>query len=141
MKKIILIVFIVIAVVACTIFGYFYYNSKHERNNDPSEVLSNYYEALKDNNYEKMYSYLSKSSKDMIKTELILKNSFDSPDELAEKYFISRNKNIYEGIEADNIEISILQVNELNTDKTQIKYQTTMDTGGEKLVFQILQIY
>ena len=48
MKKIILIVFIVIAVVACTIFGYFYYNSKHERNNDPSEVLSNYYEALKE---------------------------------------------------------------------------------------------
>ena len=135
MKKIILIVFIVIAVVGCTIFGYFYYNSKQERNNDPSEVLSNYYEALKDKNYEKMYSYLSKSSKDMIKTELILKNSFDSPDELAEKYFISRNKNIYEGIEADNIEISILQVNELNTDKTQIKYQTTMDTGAGKISF------
>lgn len=135
MKKIILIVFIVIAVAGCTIFGYFYYNSKQERNNDPSEVLTNYYEALKDKNYEKMYSYLSESSKDMIKTELIQKNSIDSEDELAEKYFISRNKNIYEGIEANNIEISISQVNELNTDKTQIKYQTTMNTGAGKISF------
>lgn len=135
MKKIILIVFILAIIVTGVTFGYFYYSDKKERNNDPSEVLTNYYEALKDKNYEKMYSYLSEKSKETIKTELIQKNSFESADELAEKYFVSRNKNIYEGIEADNIEISISQVNELNTDKTQIKYQTTMDTSAGKISF------
>lgn len=135
MKKIILIVFIIIVVAAGATLGYFYYNSKQERNNDPTEVLTNYFEALKDKNYEKMYSYLTESSKEMIKTELISSNNNKTKEELAEEYFIARNKNIYEGIEASDIEISITQVNELNSDKTQIKYQTSMNTGAGKISF------
>ena len=135
MKKIILVVFILIVIAAGTIFGYFYYNDKKERNNDPSEVLTNYYEALKNKNYEKMYSYLSEDSKEMIKNELVTKENNESGNNPAYDYFLKRNKRIYEGIESDNIEISISQVNELNSDKTQIKYQTTMNTGAGKISF------
>lgn len=135
MKKIILIISIIIVIALCTIFGYLYINSKQEKYNDPTEVLLTYYEDLKEKNYEKMYSQLSEKSKDMIKSELIQKNSLETDDSLAEKYFISRNKNIYEGIGANNIEISILQVTELNSDKTQIKYQTDMNTDAGKISF------
>ena len=136
MKKIFLIIFIIILIAAGIVFGYFYYSSKQEKRNDPSEVLVSYYEDLKEKNYEKMYSYLSKKSKEMIKAELVQNNNFEQGKDLAEEYFKSRNKNIYEGIGANNIEISILQVTELNDEKTQIKYQTDMDTDAGKISFQ-----
>lgn len=137
MKKVILIIVIIIIIAtAGATFGYFYYNSKQEKNNDPTEVLISYYEDLKNKNYENMYSYLSRNSKDIIKTELIQKDDSKTEDDLAKDYFVARNKNIYEGIEASNIEVSILQVTELNSEKTQIKYQTDMNTVAGKISFQ-----
>lgn len=135
MKKVILIVFIILVVAIGATYGYFYYNGTQERNNDPKEVFTNYFEALKNKNYEKMYSYLSEESKDTIKNELIKEENSKNKDELAKEYFINRNKNIYEGIQANNFEIEITQVNEVNSEKTQIKYQTSMNTVAGKINF------
>ena len=59
MKKIILIVFIILLIAIGTTCGYFYYIGLQEKNNDPKEVLTSYFEALKNKNYEEMYLYIS----------------------------------------------------------------------------------
>ena len=135
MKKVILTVFIIIVVAIGVTYGYIYYNETREKNNDPKEVFINYFKALENKDYEKMYSYLSEDSKDTIKNELISEDGTKSKDELAKQYFVNRNKNIYEGIEASNIEISVTQINEINHEKTQIKYQTSMSTVAGKISF------
>lgn len=135
MKKVILIVFIILVVAIGATYGYFYYIGSRERNNDPKEVFTNYFDALNNKNYEKMYSYLSIDSIDTIKNELITEDNNKTKDELAKQYFINRNKNIYEGIQADNLEIKITQINEINNERTQIKYQTSMNTVAGKINF------
>lgn len=135
MKKVILIVFIILVVAIGATYGYFYYNGTKERNNDPKEVFTNYFEALNDKNYEKMYSYLSEDSIDTIKSELITEDTSKTKDELAKQYFVNRNKNIYEGIQASDFEIKITQINEINNERTQIKYQTSMNTVAGKISF------
>lgn len=137
MKKIVLIICMILLVAAGATWGYFYFNSKQEKNNDPTDVFTSYYDALKNKNYEEMYSYLTENSKNEIKNELIsqITSQEKSKDELALQYFISRNKNIYEGIGANDLEVSIIQVNELNNEKTQIRYQTSMNTIAGKISF------
>lgn len=135
MKKVILAVFIIIVVAIGGTYGYIYYNETREKNNDPKEVFISYFKALEDKDYEKMYLYLSEDSKNTIKNELISEDSVSSKEELAKQYFVTRNKNIYEGIEANDIEISITQVNEINHEKTQIKYQMSMNTVAGKISF------
>ena len=137
MKKVIIIVCCIILLIAVGIVcGIFYFNSTKEKLNDPQDVFTSYFDALKNKNYEEMYSYLSKDSKDEIKEELITQEEGGkSPEELAKEYFIKRNKNIYEGIEANDIKIVLLQVNDINNDRTQIKYQTDMNTVAGKISF------
>ena len=79
----------------------------------PEDILKAYMAALKDQDYETMYGYVSE-------------NATMTKDD-----FLTRNKNIYEGIEASNIEITIDQNNEGNT----VSYQTTMDTQAGPVSF------
>lgn len=136
MKKVVLIVVIILAIAGCTVGGYFYYQSITESNNNPREIFTSYFEDLKNKDYEKMYTYLTEDSKNMIKQYLSNDNEENkSEDERILEYFVNRNKNIYEGIGASDIEVSITQVNELTNEKTQIKYQTTMNTVAGKISF------
>lgn len=120
LKKVIIIILIVILIVTIGIIGaFFILKQKPNSNNDPSEVINEYFSNLINKDYEKMYSYLTEESKNNISKEA----------------FIARNKNIYEGIEATNIKIEITQVNQINSEKTQISYITYMDTLSGKINF------
>lgn len=119
MKRVVLIIASIVAVVAVGVGGFFYYKSINEDKNNPKELFISYYDDLKNKDYKKMYEYLTEKSKSSI-------NEAD---------FIARNKNIYEGIEATNMEVSIIQVNKISGKKTQIKYQTTMSTVAGKITF------
>ena len=79
----------------------------------PEEILKEYMSALNGGDYETMYGYVSE-------------NATMTKDD-----FLTRNKNIYQGIEAKNIEITIDQNNEGNT----VSYQTTMDTQAGPVSF------
>ena len=57
----------------------------------PQETVKNYFALVEKKQYDKMYDMLSESSKEKI----------------SKKKFTERNQNIYEGIEAKDIEISI----------------------------------
>ena len=105
MKRVVLIIDSIVAVVAVGVGGFFYYKSINEDKNNPKELFTSYYDDLKNKDYKKMYEYLTEKSKSSI-------NEAD---------FIARNKNIYEGIEATNMEVSIIQVNKISGKKTQIK--------------------
>lgn len=78
----------------------------------PEEVLKAYMTALAGQDYEKMASLISQSSTMM-------------GDD-----FLTRNKNIYEGIEAKNIAVSDIKVS-----GTTVVYVTSMDTQAGNIVF------
>lgn len=80
----------------------------------PKEVLKAYMTALSEKNYEKMYSMISKDSG------------------ISQDDFTTRNKNIYEGIDAENITI---EIDEDNSKDNIVSYKTTMDTTAGQLSF------
>ena len=79
----------------------------------PEDVLKSYTSAINEKNYEKMYSMISKDSG------------------ISKEDFITRNKNVYEGIDAENITI------EINEDKQgdNLSFKTTMDTSAGQISF------
>ena len=84
--------------------------------NSPDEVIYSYINCLMINDYEGMYSMLSESTKSRVDHDT----------------YIARNKNIYEGIEASNIEMKNLTYNE--EDKT-VNYDLTFDTLAGSLTY------
>lgn len=119
LQKTIIIIFVSILIIGLSIGGYFFYQYSISSKNDPRELLMEYFSNLSNKNYEKMYSYLTEESKQTISKE----------------DFVTRNKNIYNGIEANNIKVDIKQVNKINNDKTQITYTTYMNTLAGKINF------
>lgn len=115
-KKVVIIVAVLVILLVVGAVGFFmWYNSTKI---NPEDTLVAYVDALKAKDYETMYSKISEESK----------NTTTKED------FIARNKNIYEGIEASNLSISIAQVTE-EGNKAQIIYSTTMQTVAGQMSF------
>lgn len=111
-KKIGIIVAIILIVLLIA-GGVAWYIIANMDKNTPEEVWNSYISYLKNKDYEGMYSLLSESTKTRIDKDT----------------YLSRNKNIYEGIEATNIEVSNVVYNKEN--KT-INYDMSFDTlAGE----------
>ena len=88
--------------------------------NTPEEVLNAYIECLKNQDYEGMYLLISDSTKSRVDKDT----------------YLARNKNIYEGIEATNIEISNVNVTINKRDKTySAKYTMNFDTLAGELSY------
>ncbi|MDO5431415.1 penicillin-binding transpeptidase domain-containing protein [Eubacterium sp.] len=82
-------------------------------NNTPEKALNTYIDAVNQRDYEKMYSLISDESQ----------NSY------SKETFIERNKNIYEGIEAQNLTITKIQNTEkIDSKYTRVTYDSSMDT-------------
>ncbi len=115
-KKVVIIVAVLVILLVIGAVGFFmWYNSTKI---NPEDTLVAYVDALKAKDYETMYSKISEESKNTTMKE----------------DFIARNKNIYEGIEASNLSISIAQVTE-EGNKAQIIYSTTMQTVAGQMSF------
>lgn len=84
----------------------------------PEEVLTAYMQLIEAGNYEEMYQRIDA----------------DSKEQIAQEDFVSRNKNIYDGISARNISISVTDSGSENGKKL-VSYSTTMDTSGGKVTF------
>lgn len=119
LQKTIIIIFVIILVIGLSIGGYLTYQYNKSSKNNPRDLLLDYFADLCNKDYEKMYEYLTEDSKSAISKE----------------DFVTRNKNIYNGIEASDIQVDINQVNEINNDKTQITYTTYMNTLAGKINF------
>lgn len=110
-KKIIIIVISIILILAIFVgIGItIYFNNKPK--NKPEDVLQTFASYINDKKYEDMYSLLSSKSKANI----------------SEEDFIKRNKNIYEGIEAENFSVEIQSIENENK-LAKVTYKNSMDT-------------
>lgn len=111
-KKILLISIVVVIVVVIGIIVFMLLKGKSSE-----DILTDYYHKVEEGNYEELYDMLDSKSK----------------KEYSQKDFVERNKNIYEGIEAKNINITVNEEKE-----NQLDYQVTMDTVAGKLEFNNL---
>lgn len=84
----------------------------------PEQVLTSYINCLNEQNYEGMYQLLSEESK----------------SKLSQEEFIKRNQNIYEGIDACDVN---LEIKEIQKDKevTKLSYHETMSTSAGNIEF------
>ena len=115
-KKTVVVTIIIILILAIAIIcGVVYMNTPKEKSED---VLAKYFSLLNDKNYTELYSLISSESKNKI----------------SEEDFITRNQNIYEGIDAVNIKIEITnKEKENNTEK--ISYNEEMSTSAGNISF------
>lgn len=114
-KKVLIGIIVIILVIVGIVTGIVIANMPKEK---PEEVLNKYFSAINEKKYEEMYTYLTTSSQ----------NSISQED------FITRNKNIYEGIDSSNIKIEIKEVSEENKNK-KITYTEQMVTSAGNISF------
>lgn len=116
-KKFIILIIILICIIAG--ISIWVYISNMDKNK-PDEVLMSYIECLQNKDYEGMYSLLSDKTKSNIDHDT----------------YISRNKNIYEGIEATNFNISNIVIGKANPDKSkEVTYTMKFDTLAGNLSY------
>lgn len=114
-KKLIIIALVVIIVICAIIGALIYINSTKTK---PEDILNTYISLINEQKYEEMYNLISESSK----------------SEISQEDFIARNKNIYEGIDAVNINVEIVDVTKENG-VTQITYNESMGTSAGNINF------
>ena len=115
-KNIYMLIGVGIVVIPLLICGLIYmaYSYAHK----PENKWQEYVELLQNKDYDKMYDLIDSSAQAKISRE----------------DFIARNKNIYEGIEAKDIDITISSVEKDGSD-TLINYNTKMNTISGNLEF------
>ena len=113
-KKLILILSIILIIVA-VIVTIIVINSDKEK---PEDVFASYISNINDKNYENMYEFLSSDSKNKISKE----------------DFVTKNKNIYEGIDALNVKVDITETQKENKN-VKLLYNQEMDTSAGQMKF------
>lgn len=110
-----------IAVAACAAAGFLWYKKAGQavKEKSPEELLVQYTEYLKDKEYASMYGMLGTQSRADISLEA----------------FIERNKNIYEGIGATDIQVEIRGVEEKAEDLKAVDCQTTLNSSAGEISF------
>lgn len=118
-KKVVIIVSIVLVIIIAIagVAGVVIFNNK-EVADKPEKIFNEYIAHLSNKEYEAMYELLDEESKEKISKE----------------DFITRNKNIYEGIEASNIEIELREIRKEDS-KSIVPYHMSMNTLAGKVEF------
>lgn len=93
---------------------------KEEVSATPDDILMQYLSCIDKKEYETMYSLLDEQSK----------------TEITKEDFITRNRKIYEGIEAENIKTEITSMEKNQDMATVITYHTSLDTIAGKIEFE-----
>ena len=114
-KKVMIGIISVVILIIAIIVGIIIINMPKEK---PEEVLNTYFSYINAQNYEAMYDKLSSSSKQSINQE----------------DFISRNQNIYEGIDSSNIKINVKEVTN-EEKKKRVSYSEEMVTSAGTITF------
>lgn len=106
-----LVVFVLIAIIGILIV-------KNKNGNSAQETLTKYVSLINEQKYEEMYNMISE----------------DSKTQISQEDFIKRNKNIYEGIDAVNVDIEISDVIK-ERGVTRILYNESMSTSAGDISF------
>ena len=115
-KKALIITLLIILIIAIAIVGGIIYSNTPKEN--AQQVLAKYISLINEKKYEELYSILSTESKNNI----------------SEDDYVTRNKNIYEGIDAVNIKVQV-QNEEKQGKTSKITYNETMSTSAGDISF------
>lgn len=115
MKKKIIIFVLILVVVLLVAFGIVFSINKEKENQ--MQTIKTFYSYINEQKYEEMYEMLSKESKE----------KFSKED------FITRNKNIYEGINATGLEITDLEITEKKEKKINLSYKEKFYTNAGEI--------
>lgn len=119
-KKIVIgIVVTIIVIVFAVVGGVIAYRMTRDTSK-PEDVLIKYVGYVNEQNYEEMYKLLTN----------------DSKEQISQEDFISRNKNIYEGIDMTDMKIEITNVTEENSKTYVISYNQSMNSEAGKIEFE-----
>ena len=111
-KKLFIIIPIIVAIIAIALIIYLNIINSQK----PEDVLTHYFSLIEQEKYEEMY------------------NLVNLPEDYSKEDFLARNKNIYQGIEANNIQIEIQNVEKEKNNAT-ISYITKMNMKGGQIEF------
>lgn len=114
-KKVIIGIIVILAILVIGIISIILINNKGSK---PEDTLITFISLINEKKYEEMYELISEESKSKISKE----------------NFIDRNKNIYEGIDAVNIDISVSDIEKENG-IIKITYTESMSTSAGKIEF------
>ena len=117
-KKTVMWIIIAIVVIA-TIIGTIATVVITKKSNKPEEIWQQYIACINEQKYEEMYELLTEESKAKISKE----------------DFITRNRNIYDGIDMTDMQIKISSVEEENSATSKISYNQKMNTDAGKVEF------
>ena len=106
---------IVAAVAIVAVAAYFLFSGGSK----PESVLLSYTDLLKEGKYKEMYSLISSDAKKKWK----------------EEDFITRNKNIYEGIDASDFSMEIKDSSDTGDDGSEISYHVRMKSAAGTIDF------
>ena len=109
-NKVVIIIILILLIAIITGGVIFYLNYSNEK---PEDVLNKYVSLINDKKYEEMYDQITEESKQSISKE----------------DFVSRNKNIYEGIDALDLKLEIKEVTK-DGNTAKISYTETMSTSA-----------
>lgn len=115
-KKIII---AVVAVLVILIIGGIGIYIVSQNKTKPEDIWNKYITCINEQKYEEMYNMITETAKQQITQE----------------DFITRNKNIYEGIDMTNMQVEITGVEEETSKINKISYKSSMDTETGKIEF------
>ena len=113
-KKLVITGVVVVGAVMAAAAGTLLYLNLREKTEQPELLFTAYFRALSQQDYEAMYSQLSAESREAVDQER----------------FVERNQKIYEGIEAENLEIFSEERREGEDGQVIIPYTISMGHGG-----------
>lgn len=113
-KKLFIIIPIVVVIVLIAVALIIYLNIINSQK--PEDVLKHYFSLIEQEKYEEMY------------------NLVNLPEDYSKDDFLARNKNIYQGIDANNIQIEIQTV-EKEKNNAMVSYITKMNMKGGQIEF------
>ena len=119
-KKIVIGIVVTIIVIVLAVAGGVIAYRMTRDTSKPEDVLIKYVGYVNEQNYEEMYKLLTNDSKEQISKE----------------DFITRNKNIYEGIDMTDMKIEITNVTEENSKTYVISYNQSMNSEAGKIEFE-----
>lgn len=119
-KKIVIGIVVKIIVIVLAVAGGVIAYRMTRDTSKPEDVLIKYVGYVNEQNYEEMYKLLTN----------------DSKEQISQEDFISRNKNIYEGIDMTDMKIEITNVTEENSKTYVISYNQSMNSEAGKIEFE-----
>ena len=114
-----LLIGIISAILVIAIIGGVAFFMLNKSKAKPEDIWQQYVSCINDQKYEEMYEMLTEESKVQISQE----------------DFITRNKNIYEGIDMTDMQVQISAVEKEGSKTSKISYSQTMNTDAGKIDF------